>query len=151
MIQLDPIFLGSDFKSDVPIGKGLENHQYNDSVDDALARIDSKAGSLLTHISMMIAAATFVISADGTKVFEKVVIGAEIILYLFLALGCLRVLVYQDVLSNPRSLSGPGPDAYKAELRAQVIRRGAILNFAIRHTFLLTFIFAISLAAPLIL
>jgi hypothetical protein len=99
----------------------------------------------------MIAAATFVISADESHWFEKVVIGSEIIAYLFLALCCLRCLFYRDLVPASVTLSGEGPEAYKNLVREDVIRHGFLLNFAVRWTFAITFIFALSLAAPLIL
>lgn len=150
MVFFEDRILGKDFKGDVPIGLGLENHQYLDSVEDALQRIDSKAGALLTHISMMITAGTFVISRPGTSLFETVVIGIELSVYLLLALCCVRCLLYRDVISGGQRLNGDGPDRYRRILRENVVRSGTMLNFAVRQTFVVTFAFALSLILNLL-
>ena len=63
--------------------EGVHPEVWMSGNETALDRIDAKAGSVLTHISMMLAAATFMISAADTSDFERVVIGLEIICYHF--------------------------------------------------------------------
>ncbi len=104
---------------------------------NAFDRIDAKAGSVLTHISMMLAAARFMISAAVTSDLERIVIGIEIICYLFIALICIRCLGFVDI---------PGPQhgglgQVNSKLRIEVRRRSLLLNIAIRWMFLITFIF----------
>ena len=54
--------------------------------------LDSKAGGLLTHTSMMIAALGISAPVVANDHFEQGVIVIEIMLYLLVALGCLRCL-----------------------------------------------------------
>lgn len=146
----DAFFSGNEARSRLKVRDGIHEKLYLDGTTEALDRIDSKAGSLLTHISMMIAVAAFVVSSADTSLLEQIIIGAEIFCYLMLALCCLRCLVFVDV---PRGLQnlGSGDDSVVALLREQAIIRGVILNFAIRGTFLVTFVFALSLAVHMIL
>lgn len=150
MRDFEKIVLRDRPLENVAIGEGLEGRQYLESVEDALTRIDAKAGAVLTHISMMVAAGAFVFSAGRIHWLEKIAIGCEIVAYLFLALCCLRCLLYRDVLSENMKLQGMGPDAYRAKVRIEVVKSGLILNFAVRWTFFITFIFAISLTFQLV-
>jgi hypothetical protein len=54
--------------------------------------LDSKAGGLLTHTSMMIAALGFTAPVVAENHFEQGVIVIEIMMYLLIAVGCLRCL-----------------------------------------------------------
>jgi hypothetical protein len=54
--------------------------------------LDSKAGGLLTHTSMMIAALGVSAPVVADNHFEQGVIVVEIMMYLLIALGCLRCL-----------------------------------------------------------
>jgi hypothetical protein len=54
--------------------------------------LDSKAGELLTHTSMMIAALGFTAPVVAENHFEQGVIVIEIMMYLLIAVGCLRCL-----------------------------------------------------------
>ena len=54
--------------------------------------LDSKAGGLLTHTSMMIAALGVSAPVVADNHFEQGVIVIEIMMYLLIALGCLRCL-----------------------------------------------------------
>jgi len=54
--------------------------------------LDAKAGGLLTHTSMMIAALGISAPVVADNHFEQGVIVIEIMLYLLVALGCLRCL-----------------------------------------------------------
>ncbi|MDX8346653.1 hypothetical protein SLH49_01530 [Cognatiyoonia sp. IB215446] len=113
----------------------------------ALDRLDSKAGSLLTHISMMLAAATFMISAADTSDVERVIIGLELVCYLFLALICVRCLRFVDL---PLAGTG-GLGRIDEQLRLEVRRRSLLLNIAIRWMFLITFVFMLSVLVHIFL
>ena len=114
---------------------------------EALDRLDSKAGSLLTHISMMLAAATFMISAADTSHVERIIIGLEVVCYLFLALICIRCLRYLDLPSAAQS----GLGRINEQIRLEVRRRSLLLNIAIRWMFLITFVFMLSVLAHIFL
>jgi len=115
--------------------------------ETALDRIDSKAGSMLTHISMMLAAATFMISAADTSDLERIIIGIEIIAYLFIALICIRCLGYVDIPGRKHQ----SIDRIEHELRLEVRRRSLLLNISIRWMFLITFVFMLSVLAHIFL
>ena len=126
-----------------------------DISEASIARLDGKAGATLTHISMMIAAATFVISSDSSSVPEKSIILVEVTLYLFAALCCLRCLVFTDRLLmgdlTKLNLTDSAMDEYGHKLVLEVLKRGRLTNLAVKLTFFVTFIFALSLAAHIML
>lgn len=125
---------------------------FMDANEDALDRIDNKAGSLLTHISMMVAAASFMVGAADTSTLERVVIGFEITLYLFFALLCLRCLSFRDLASSRDQSTRAGSLArYRHEMRREVVVRSILLNLSIRWVFLITFVFLLSVFVHLVL
>ncbi len=140
LVIVEPTVDSDDFE-------GIHSKVWIDSNQTAMDRIDAKAGSPLTHISMMLAAATFMISAADTSNLEQVIIGFEIVAYLFVALLCIRCLGFIDT---------PGPQHQRIapvqnELRIEVRRRANILNISIRWMFLITFVFMISVLAHIFL
>jgi hypothetical protein len=58
----------------------------------AFQTLDTKASGLLTHVSMMIAGLGIVAPLLAQHRFEEIVIVSEIIVYLVIAIGCLRCL-----------------------------------------------------------
>ena len=139
-IIADPKIEDSDFE-------GAGSHVWISGNGAALDRIDAKAGSLLTHISMMLAAATFMISAADTSSIERVIIGLELVCYLFLALLCVRCLAFRDIpIGTPSGLG-----RLSEELRLEVRRRSLILNIAVRWMFLITFVFMLSVLVHIFL
>jgi hypothetical protein len=73
--------------------------------------IDNKESGLLTHTSMMIAALGVSAPFVANDYFEQGVIVVEIMLYLLVALGCLRCLsTFQNNLDSPQ------PDAARDEM-----------------------------------
>ena len=140
LLITNPVIEDSDFAVNPTI--------WMQSNAEAFDRVDAKAGSLLTHISMMLAAATFMISAANTSDIERAVIGLEVVCYLFLALICVRCLRFVDI---PNSTSGGGVENVHHELRLEVRRRSLILNIAIRWMFLITFVFMLSVLAHIFL
>lgn len=138
----DDLILGRNIQATDKIRDGINETLYLDAGEDSLDRVDAKAGSVLTHISMMIAAATFVVSSDETHWLEQVFIGIEITVYIFLALCCLRCLLFHDLPAKVHTINSSD---LKSLVRDQAIRHGLMLNFAIRWTFLISFVFALSL------
>jgi len=72
--------------------------------------IDSKAGGLLTHTSMMIAALGVSAPVVANDYLEQGVIVVEIMFYLMVALGCLRCLsmsktIWKSPQRKPRATS----------------------------------------------
>ncbi len=100
---------------------------------------------------MMIAAATFMISGDAAATIENVIIGGEIVVYIFLALCCIRCIIYRDLLRAHGGQTDPDFKNYLKGIREDVIRSGMILNFALRWTFFVTFLFMLSAIVHVIL
>jgi uncharacterized membrane protein len=98
--------------------------------------IDGKASGLLTHTSMMIAALGVSARVVANDYFEQGVIVGEIMLYLLVALGCLRCLSVFDAYSGE-----PLKDAVGEEL----ILRRELYRLCNRAAILLTLIVLISL------
>ncbi|HWV52241.1 hypothetical protein [Pseudorhodoplanes sp.] len=69
----------------------------------AFQTLDAKASGLLTHVSMMIAGLGIVAPLLAQHRFEEIVIVSEIIVYLMIAIGCLRCLAVRTA----RELTGP--------------------------------------------
>lgn len=145
----DKVIVGNVQVSSGKLNEHINEASYVQASETSLDRADSKAGSVLTHISMMIAAATFVVSSTDTHWLEKLIIGFELCAYLLLALCCLRCLVYVDIPKGFGELTGGGDASITKRIRRQVVVRSSHLNFAIRWTFVVTFVFALSLAAHL--
>jgi uncharacterized membrane protein len=98
--------------------------------------IDSKAGGLLTHTSMMIAALGVSAPVVANDRFEQGVIVVEIMFYLLVALGCLRCLsMFQDDLEKPA----------KEAARDELILRHKLFRLCNRAAILLTLLVLLSL------
>ena len=121
-----------------------------DANEPSMDRIDAKAGSMLTHISMMVAAASFMVSSGETSLIERIIVGLEITAYLFFALVCVRCLMYRDLVTDTQA-SAKGMERYRTELRREVIIRRNMINLSIRWVFLITFVFMLSVAVHLVL
>lgn len=150
MSGFDSLVLSAEDLDNIPIGPGMREEWTSEGSEQSLDRLDSKAGSLLTHISMMIAAASFMVTSENSSNLERIVIGAEITAYLFLALICLRCLVYRDFIDHKLN-SGTNVEDYKMHTRSEVKRRAQLLNFSLRWVFFITFIFALSVFVHLVL
>ena len=111
--------------------------------EDALRRIDQKCGAVLTHISMMIAAAAFLFSSASESQAEQVFLGLEIACYLLLAVLCLRCLYYRDYVKDVGENDLEG-FAHKAALRFHIVRCARYLNFVIGGTIILTTLLMLS-------
>jgi hypothetical protein len=68
-----------------------------DATTSAFQVLDTKASGLLTHVSMMIAGLGICAPLLAQHRIEEIVIGVEIIVYLLIALGCLRCLSVRRV------------------------------------------------------
>ncbi len=75
----------------------------SDATFAAFQTLDTKASGLLTHVSMMIAGLGIVAPLLVQHRAEEIVIVCEIIVYLMIAIGCLRCLSVRAA----RELAGP--------------------------------------------
>jgi len=102
--------------------------------------IDVKATALLTHTSMMIAALGLVAPIVADDRLEQGVIVTEILLYLLVAMGCLRCI----------SIFGehdihPSRQAHEKMTRNELILRRQLFIFCNRATIFLTGLIFVSL------
>jgi uncharacterized membrane protein len=98
--------------------------------------IDGKASALLTHTSMMVAALGISARVVAEDYFEQGVIVAEIMLYLLVALGCLRCLsMFQDDLDAPKQEAA----------RNELIFRHKLFRLCNRATIFMTLLVLVSL------
>jgi hypothetical protein len=73
------------------------NTEGTDATTAAFQTLDTKASGLLTHVSMMIAGLGICAPLLAQHRIEEIVIVFEIIVYLLIALGCLRCLSVRTV------------------------------------------------------
>lgn len=85
--------------------RSLENRDAieNDATTGALQTLDTKASGLLTHVSMMIAGLGICAPLLAQHWIEEAVIVAEIVVYLMIAVGCLRCLSVVRTLADSDS------------------------------------------------
>ncbi len=74
-----------------------DSSEGSDATSSAFQMLDTKASGLLTHVSMMIAGLGICAPLLAQHRVEEIVIGCEIIVYLMIALGCLRCLSVRRV------------------------------------------------------
>ena len=86
----------------------LEKHRAStpDHIESAFQTLDVKATGLLTHASMMIAGLGIVAPLVAQNRIEEAVVVFEIVIYLLIAVGCLRCLS----VFGPRELDRAGAD-----------------------------------------
>jgi hypothetical protein len=102
-------------------------------LDEATGDIDSKTSALLTHISLIIAALTFLYSTQSGGAF-KVMIVMEVCIYLCLAILCLRAIRYTVTYSKSFLDNHDANKSFAMELE----KRGQIYNFAANATIYVT-------------
>lgn len=118
-----------------------------------MQEIAQKAGSTLTHISLMVAIALFVIQGADTSLFETIIVSVEVFLYLWMALVCLTCLYFHDTRSERTGEQTwrSGTTVRASSLLRRVLRTAPLQNFATRWTLLISFIFMLSLIVHIIL
>jgi hypothetical protein len=85
--------------------RSLENRdaEETDATTAAFQTLDTKASGLLTHVSMMIAGLGICAPLLAQHWLEEAVIVGEIIVYLLIAVGCLRCLSVVRTLADVSS------------------------------------------------
>ncbi len=106
----------------------------NRAVYETLATVDTKATAVLTHVSVMLAAAGVLYSQ--TTGFLRYMFGAELVAYVVMTLCCLRLIMIPYLDEEPTS--------------NEAVRREAILDGTARFTFFISVIFAVTFVAELI-
>jgi hypothetical protein len=103
---------------------------------DAYDAIDTKAAAVLQHVSIMTAVAGVLFSQTDAGFFRWV-LGIETLVYLILALSCLRLLMTDQY--------------YEKELSVEsVARQEGILEFTAKITFLVSVVLIVTVFAKLV-
>lgn len=100
--------------------------------------IDSKSSALLGHVSMMIAVLSIAIASLDLDAFSYAVLLAEVGVYIYISLGCLRCLsiLSPEVIIAPEKYIDFAID--EAGLRRAVYTRARTLTAIATSVFLLT-------------
>jgi hypothetical protein len=117
-----------------------EVHSYDSSLSkfirDAYASVDIKATAVLQHVSIMIAVTGILYSQANGPVF-KWLFGAETLLYVVLALFCLRLLMAQHHAPNFGETTN-------------VAAKEATLELTAKFTFLISILLIITVLVELV-
>jgi hypothetical protein len=106
----------------------------------AMQNIDAKATGLLTHVSMMIAGLGLIASLIADHRVEEGVMVFEMVIYLLLAIGCLRCLT----VFNPHALAGEMTVMSRGLGRELLLRR-ELYAFCVRTAIAVTIIVVVTL------
>jgi hypothetical protein len=116
---------------------GLYSNTMNRSIYEAYDSIDTKATAILQHVSIMIVATGFLYSLTSVT-FLKILFGAETLLYVVLALFCLRLFMHQN---HSKDLSET----------MNVVARESILDLTAKLTFLISLFLIGTVALELVI
>jgi hypothetical protein len=103
---------------------GLYGNAVNMSVNEAYDSIDAKATAILQHVSIMIAVSGLLYSQAASVFFRFSFIG-EMLLYVVLALFCLRLLMAQHMSPSYSDTKN-------------VVAKEAVLDLTAKFTFLIS-------------
>ena len=94
-----------DAKTVDTFAHSLENRdaEETDATTATFQTLDTKASGLLTHVSMMIAGLGICAPLLAQHWLEEAIIVGEIVVYLLIAVGCLRCLAVVRTLSDVNS------------------------------------------------
>lgn len=108
----------------------------------AMQNIDAKATGLLTHVSMMIAGLGLIGPLVADHRLEGGIIVVEMVVYLLLAIGCLRCLT----VFNPHALTGEMAIMTRSLSRELLLRR-ELYAFCVRAAIVVTIVVVVTLPA----
>jgi hypothetical protein len=108
----------------------LRGNATNDTVNGAHDAIDAKSAAILTHVSVMIAVSGILGTQSASSVIALLFV-VEMLLYVVLALFCLRLLMMQDILPNESN-------TFNAVAKETVLELTAKLTFLISIGLVLT-------------
>ena len=115
-------------------------HSYDSSpsklVRDSYASVDTKATAVLQHVSIMIAV-TGILYSQATRSVFKLLFGAETLLYVVLALFCLRLLMAQFQSTTSETIN--------------VSAKEATLELTAKLTFLISVVLIVTVLIELVI
>jgi hypothetical protein len=115
--------------------KAFTHDQTPRAVYDAYDSIDSKAAAILQHVSIMIAVSS-ILFVEASQRFLKNIFVCELLLYICLALSCLRLLMNQDVFRDQNK---------------NVVAKEDVLDLTAKVTFLLSIVLVITVIAEVLI
>lgn len=122
-------------------GKLIERAESGSTaITTAFQTIDAKAAGILTHVSMMIAGLGLCVPFLAQHRIEEAVIIGEIVVYLMIAVGCLRCLSLFRTIQHVDS-----PEALERDMRHELVLRHELCRLCIRTSIVFTIIVLISL------
>jgi hypothetical protein len=114
----------------------LYSNAQNRSVNEAYDSIDTKATAVLQHVSIMIAVSGVLYSQAVSSVFGVIFVG-EMLLYIILALLCLRLLMAQH-------FSGKFSDTQN------VVAKEALFDLTAKLTYLISIVLILTVAVEVL-
>ena len=122
-------------------GKLIERAESgSSSMTAAFQTIDNKASGVLTHVSMMIAGLGLCVPFLAQHFIEEGIIIAEIMVYLLIAVGCLRCLSLFRTFQHIDN-----PDELERDMRNELVLRHELCRLCIRTSIAFTVVVLISL------
>lgn len=122
-------------------GKLIERAESGSTaITTAFQTIDAKAAGVLTHVSMMIAGLGLCVPFLAQHWIEEGIIIAEILVYLLIAVGCLRCLSLFWTIQHIDN-----PDALERDMRHELVLRHELCRLCIRTSIVFTIIVLLSL------
>ena len=128
--------------------RSLENRdtEETDATTAAFQTLDTKASGLLTHVSMMIAGLGICAPLLAQHWLEEAIIVGEIVVYLLIAVGCLRCLSVVRTLSDIHS-----NEPAKLRVQRELIIKHELYRLCNQATIYFTIVVFISFPIMLIL
>ncbi len=113
-----------DAKTVESFARSLENRDAaeTDATTAAFQTLDTKAYGLLTHVSMMIAGLGICAPLLAQHRIEEMVIVGEIVVYLIIAIGCLRCLSVVRTLADVEKMVAAGANRIGASAGVSIMQ-----------------------------
>jgi hypothetical protein len=122
-------------------GKLIERAESGSTaITAAYQTIDAKAAGVLTHVSMMIAGLGLCVPFLAQHFFEEGIVIAEIMVYLVIAVGCLRCLSLFRTVQHIDN-----PEALERDMRRELVLRHELCRLCIRASIIFTIFVLLSL------
>ncbi len=121
--------------------RSLQSHDHEETIATSAAFqvLDTKASGLLTHVSMMIAGLGICAPLLAQHWIEEAVIVGEIVVYLVIAVGCLRCLSVVRTLADINSSESP-----KMRLQRELIIKHQLYRLCNQATIYFTIVVFVS-------
>ena len=130
-----------------PLGNELNMAGQVENAERWISALESKTGTLLTHISMMIAITGLMLAISNDSMWYEVVLALELIFYLLLALLCIRCQKhyrtdeFSKTISRGReSKNHPPHNVYQSAVFGELFYRERLFRFIQRTLYVLTFL-----------